>query len=419
MFTSKARLFGVCAALLASTAVMPAAAASFKVIHSFVDVRKGARPEAPLASDSSGALYGTTYTGAANGNGTVFKLTPPVNGSKKWVETVLHHFTDNVKNGILPENGVVLDSQGNIFGETTEGGISDSGTVFELLRPTTQGDPWKAVVLHRFTGGKDGSAPHGTLVFGADGNLYGTAGFGGKHGAGVVFRFSPNGAGAWKETVLYDFANDANGAYPYCTPVFDAAGNLYGTTLNGGNAGNGVVFQLSPPANGGSQWTETVLHSFDDADDGVEPRTGVVRDAAGNLYGTTETGGSAGYGAVFEVSPPAGGSGPWTETVLHNFAFSPDGGTPDYSNLVLDQAGNLYGTTQTGGTLHNGVVFKLAPPAQGEQTWTETVLHTFAGSPDGSQPEAGLTAAADGSLYGTTFFGGTGNDSGTVFRVTP
>ncbi|HEX4080479.1 MAG TPA: choice-of-anchor tandem repeat GloVer-containing protein [Rhizomicrobium sp.] len=420
MFGIRACVLSACSLLACSVAAMPASADSLKVIHTFVAVKKGARPRAALTSDSTGALYGTTYTGAADGNGTVFSLSRSGDGSKKWVQTVLHHFSTNVKNGIYPDSSVILDAQGNLYGTTSEGGTNDAGVVFELVRPANEGDPWKEIVLHRFTGGSDGGTPHGTLVFGADGDLYGTAGYGGTSGAGLVFRLSLRDSGHWKETVLFDFGNDAGGGYPYSRPIFDAAGNLYGTTLNGGNTGNGVVFELSAPAGGGGgPWTETVLHSFDAADDGVEPRMGVIMDAAGNLYGTTESGGSVGYGAIFEVSPPAGQGQAWTETVLYSFGFSPDGGSPAYSGLVMDDSGNLYGTTQTGGTLHNGVVFALAPPAQQGGSWTESVLHTFADSPDGAQPEAGLTFGAGGLLFGTTFMGGTTNESGTVFKVKP
>jgi uncharacterized repeat protein (TIGR03803 family) len=419
MLNPRAYLFGACSLLFCSAAAMPATADSLKIIHTFTAIQKGARPRAALTTDSTGTLYGTTYTGAPDGNGTVFLLSPPADGSKKWVQTVLHRFSKNVKDGIYPDSSVILDAQGNLYGTTSEGGINDAGVVFELVKPANAGDKWDEIVLHRFTGGSDGGTPHGTLVFGADGDLYGTAGYGGKSGAGLVFKLSPRDAGQWKETILFNFANDAGGGYPYSRPIFDTAGNLYATTLNGGNTGNGVVFELSPPAQGHGSWTETVLHSFDAANDGVEPRMGVIMDSAGNLYGTTESGGNIGYGAVFEVSPPAGARQSWTESVIYNFGFSPDGGTPGYSGLVMDESGNLFGTTQTGGTLHNGVVFKLAPPAQNGGVWTESVLHTFADSPDGAQPEAGLTFGADGLLYGTTFMGGATSESGTVFEVKP
>lgn len=417
MRSQKACLLAACSALALFAG--SASADSLKIIHTFDNVAKGARPRAALTSDASGNLYGTTYTGAPDGNGTVFELNPPAAGKKKWTQTVLYRFRTNVKDGIFPDSSVVLDKDGNLYGTTSEGGINDAGTVFELVRPAAGMSAWQHVVLHRFTGGADGGTPHGTLVFGPDGALYGAAGFGGASGGGLIYRFSQSGGGKWKENVLYNFSAGADGGYPYCTPIFDAAGNIYGTTLNGGNAGNGVVFELSPPVAGKKIWTETVLHSFDDASDGVEPRMGVIMDASGNLYGTTESGGSIGYGAVFEVSPPANGARAWTENVIYNFGFSPDGGSPAYSGLVFDPAGNLYGTTQTGGTAHNGVVFELSPPPSGSTSWTESVLHTFQEAPDGAQPESGLLLAADGTLYGTTLFGGDADDSGTVFSISP
>ena len=405
-----AALFAACSALVLCAG--PAAADSLKIIDSFENVAKGARPRAALTTDAAGNLYGTTYTGAPDGNGTVFELSPPAPGEKKWKQIVLHRFSTNVKDGIYPDSSVISDASGNLYGTTSEGGINDAGVVFELVRPGA-GGKWKEVVLHRFTGGADGGTPHGTLVFGPDGALYGAAGYGGTSGAGLIYRFSPDAKGKWKEEALYNFGNGADGGYPYCTPIFDGNGNLYGTTLNGGNAGNGVVFELAPPASGHS-WTETVLHSFDSADDGVEPRMGVIMDAAGNLYGTTESGGNIGYGAVFEMNPPAQGQQTWTESVIYNFDFSPNGGSPGYSGLVMDASGNLFGTTQTGGTGENGVVFELSPQ---QGSWTENVLHTFEGSPDGSQPESGLLQGADGTLYGTTFEGGDVDNSGTVFRI--
>jgi uncharacterized repeat protein (TIGR03803 family) len=413
MRSLNACLLAACSALALSAA--PAAADSLKTIHTFDNVAKGAHPRAALTSDAAGNLYGTTYTGAPDGNGTVFELSPPAPGAKKWKQTVLHRFTTKVQNGIYPDSSVIFDQQGDLYGTTSEGGVNDAGTVFELVASGSPGGAWKQVVLHRFTGASDGGTPHGTLVFGPDGALYGAAGFGGSSGAGLIYRFSQDGKGRWKENILYDFTNGTDGGYPYCTPIFDAAGDLYGTTLNGGDTGNGVVFELSPPTDGKGKRTETVLHSFDSADDGVEPRMGVIMDAAGNLYGTTESGGNIGYGAVFEVSPPAQGQQSWTESVIYNFDFSPNGGSPGYSGLVMDASGNLYGTTQTGGTGENGVVFELSPQEGG--AWTENVLHTFEGSPDGSQPESGLLQGVDGVLYGTTFEGGDADNSGMVFSL--
>ncbi len=413
---SSRRLLAACAALSLPACLTVAAAAPTRTIHRFVNVAKGARPRAGLISDAAGNLYGTTYTGAPDGNGTVFELTPPAAGGTKWVPAVLHRFTANVRDGVFPWSGVAVDSAGNLYGTTSEGGINDAGVAYELRRPAGGTGKWQQIVLHRFTAGKDGGTPDGTLIFGPGGVLYGTAAYGGTKGAGVVYTLTPDGQGGWAHHVIYNFANGSDGGYPFSTLVFDGAGNIYGTALNGGNAGNGVVFELSP---NGTGWTETTLHSFDSATDGVEPRTGVILDAAGNLYGTTESGGSIGYGAVFEVSPPAKSGQPWTEAVLHNFGFSPDGGSPGYSTLVLDKSGNLYGTTQTGGTLKNGVVFKIAPPAQPGGAWTLTVPHVFRGAPDGSQPESGLLPISDGSLIGTTLFGGNVNNDGTIFQIKP
>ncbi len=416
MNLTRTGLPGACALIALATLPRQASATPIDIIHTFVKVQQGARPRAPLTSDTAGNLYGTTYTGAADGNGTVFELSPPANGSTKWVQTVLHRFSKNVKDGVFPWSGVVLDSSGNLYGTTSEGGFNDAGVVYELVRPADANSTWHYVVLFRFNGGTHGGTPDGTLVFGPDGALYGTAGYDGTGGAGMVFRLASNGGtGPWTQTILYPFDNQADGGYPFCTLIFDISGNIYGTTLNGGNTGNGVVFELSPPGTG-PDWTLSVLHSFDSQTDGMEPRTGVTMDAAGNLYGTTESGGTVGYGAAFEVSPPAQKGGAWTETLLHSFAFSPDGGTPGYSNLVFDKHGNLYGTTETGGTLKNGVLFKLS---QGDGTWTEKVLHTFSGSPDGSEPESGLLPLADGSFIGTTLEGGTVNNYGTIYQVKP
>jgi len=371
-----------------------------------------------VVSDAAGNLYGTTYTGAKLGYGTVYELSPPANGKTKWTEQVLHHFGP-LEHGAYPLSAALtLDAAGNLYGVTTEGSKNDAGVVFKLTKPTGGASKWAEAVLFHFNGEKRGGTPYGSVIFGSDGNLYGTTGYGGASGAGTVFKLTPGNAGAdWTETVLYSFANGADGGYPYCTLVYDGSGNLYGTTLNGGNAGNGVVFELSPPQSGGA-WTEQVLHSFDSATDGNFPRAGVVFDASGNLYGTTENGGTNGWGTVFEVSPPGGGSTSWTETVLYSFGFDTDGGNPGYSDLLFDTGGNLYGTTQVGGTPRNGVAFELTPPKQGKTNWKETTVYSFTGQPDGGEPESGVVAGPNGSLIGTTIFGGTKNQ-GTVYQLTP
>jgi uncharacterized repeat protein (TIGR03803 family) len=409
----------ICLAAFAAVAPVAASyAATDTVLYSFTAPPNGVRPGAPVISDAAGNLYGTTYTGSKSGYGTVYELSPPAKGKTAWTERVLHHFGPLGKGALPVWASLTLDAAGNLYGVTPQGSKHNGGVVFELTKPTGGGHKWVETVLYHFDGLKRGGTPYGTLIFGSDGSLYGTTGFGGKIGAGTVFKLTPGNAGSsWSLTQLYNFTNGLDGGNPYCTLVFDKAGNLYGTTLDGGNTANGVVFELSPPKSG-TNWTETVLHSFDSPTDGTSPLTGVIFDASGNLYGTTGTGGTTGHGTIFEVSPPTGGSTTWTEAVLYNFAFDTDGGYPGYSTLLQDSSGNLYGTTQVGGTPRNGVAFKLAPPAQGKTNWTETTLHSFTGTPDGAEPEAGFIAGPNGSLIGTTFMGGA-NNVGTVYELTP
>jgi len=223
-----------------------------------------------------------------------------------------------------------------------------------------------------------------------------------------VFELTPAAGGGWTERVLYSFG--ADGIWPTAGLVFDAAGNLYGTTSFGGTVGWGTVFELTPAGGGG--WTEQVLHNFLGYSDGETPYAGLIIDAVGNLYGTTSSGGTYGVGMVFELMPTAGGH--WTEQVLHTFNFT-DGGAP-YAGLIFDVAGNLYGTAGGGGTYGDGTVFELTPTAGGG--WTEKVVHSFGNGTDGIFPRADLIVDAVGNLYGTTNYGGT-NNYGTVFEVTP
>jgi uncharacterized repeat protein (TIGR03803 family) len=257
----------------------------------------------------------------------------------------------------------------------------------------------KETVLHTFRPGrsKDGSYPTGGLVRDAKGNLYGATSAGGATGNGTVFKLDKTG----KETVLYSFCpmkNCADGASPNGDLVRDPSGNLYGTTTTGGYYSYGVVFKVSETGK------ETVLYTFTGGADGGEPAAGLVRDAAGNLYGTTPES-SPGAGVVFKVSETG------KETVLYTFTGGADGSIPR-ARLVRDSAGNLYGTTFYGGS-HYGVVFKL------DTTGKETVLYTFTGGADGRNPEAGLVRDAAGSLYGTTVLGGFSYGYGVVFELTP
>ena len=262
--------------------------------------------------------------------------------------------------------------------------------------------------------GQDGYAPQGALVVDSSGNFYGGTGGGGDFNGGVIFKINSTA-----EETLYNFGgSDGDGIGANGDLVFDTSGNLYGTTVSGGGCPTndcGIVFELSPPASPNAAWTETVLHSFGGAPDGSRPAAGLVFDGEGNVYGTTEYGGSArcGCGTVFELMPPQIG-GTWTESILYSFTGGPDGSRP-LSQLVSDQVGNLYGTTYQGGNNEGGTIFELSPPQMPGGAWTKSVLYRF-GPAGGRSPAAGLTWGTEDALFGTTSQGGT-NRGGTVFRL--
>ncbi len=272
---------------------------------------------------------------------------------------MLHSFNDNGADGAYPLAGLIFDAAGNLYGTTQQGGIHSCkgktcGTVFEMT--PREGGGWTESVLHSFGNGTDGVNPQGSLISDASGNLYGTTYQGGIHSEGTVFEMTPREGGGWTETVLHSFGSGTDGVSPNATLIVDATGNLYSTTIAGGIHNGGTGFELSPQEGGG--WTETVLHSFGNGTDGANPQAGLVIDAAGNLYGTAITGGIHSDGAVFELSPQEGGG--WAETVLHSFGNGADGISP-YAGLIMDAAGNLYGTTIAGGTHADGTVFEIAP----------------------------------------------------------
>lgn len=400
------------------TAARPSIAASKeKVLHSFcydgLNCFTAAYPYAGLIFDSDGNLYGTTTNGGFYDEGAAFELSPGTDG--KWTEKVLHSF-GNGKDGYSPFAGLVFDSSGNLYGTTgTRFNGKSSGTVFELS--LNSNGKWTERVLHNFVNGKDGMFPDANLVFDKAGNLYGTTSQGGRYDLfGTVFELSPSLDGKWTEQILHSFNNNGKDGYqPLAGLIVDASGNLYGETSQGGSGigcSCGTVFELSPGKNG--VWNEKVLHSFtSNGKDGFYPYTGLTFDGGGNLYGTTYQGGTHSNGTVFELSP--GTRGRWTERVLHSFDGN-DGANPK-AGLILDAGGNLYGTTQYGGTYSDGTVFELLLGTNGK--WTERVLHSFSNNrKDGTNPEAGVILDSSGNLYGTTRSGGT-YDSGTVFEITP
>src|ERR1017187_8419615 len=373
------------------------AAGQEKVLYSFTGLADGGNPYGGVVPDSAGNLYGTTSAGGTSGYGVVFKL------DKAGQETVLYAFTGRADGG-YSYAGVIRDSAGNLYGTTSSGGTAGYGVAFEV---NTCG---QETVLYSFTGGADGGYSYAGVIRGSAGNLYGTTSSGGigqgTSGYGVVFKLDKAG----QETVLYAFTGGADGGYSYAGVIRDSAGNLYGTTTSGGTAGQGVVFKLST----GGQ--ETVLYSFTGGADGGYPYAGVIRDSAGNLYGTTVYGGPANQGVVYKVDTTG------HETVLYSFTGGADGGYP-YSGLVGDSAGNLYGTTYAGGpggglnffgyccsSAGYGVVYKVDAAGQ------ETVLYTFPPPHDGASPTAGVVRDSAGNLYGTTGAGGAQN-AGVVYKL--
>jgi uncharacterized repeat protein (TIGR03803 family) len=396
------------------------AASKYKTLHRFTGA-DGAEPTGDLISDGVGNLYGTTTAGgAALGWGAAFKMTQNADGS--WTESVLHSFTNGADGGV-PGAGLIFDGTGNLYGTTTQGGAFGWGTVFKLA-PNSDGT-WTETVLYSFcslTNCPDGAYPIAGLVFDGAGNLYGTASYGGISGIfGTVFKLAPNSDGSWTESVLYSFCsvtNCADGEQPSGSEslVFDRAGNLYGTTPEGGGGGPncsggcGTVYELTPNSDG--SWTESVLYRFAGLADGAFPYAGLIFDPAGNLYGATTGGGnhSCDCGVVFKLTPNSDGR--WKESVLHTFKSEP-AANPD-NGLTFDAAGNLYGSAAFG-TPGGGAVFKLAPKSDG--SWAYSVLHAFLGKP-ALHPVSRPLLDKSGNLYGTTQQCGSACQ-GVVFELTP
>jgi uncharacterized repeat protein (TIGR03803 family) len=396
-----------------------AAAPVEKVLYNFDVITGGNSPQAALTAGPGGVYYGTTDLGGATGNGTVFELDPPAAGQTAWTEKVLYSFA-GPGDGSVPSSGLLAGKDGVLYGVTGSGGANGYGVVFALTPPAAGQTAWTESVLYSFAGGNDGIAPYGTLVSDANGVLYGsTTNGGGSSSSGVVFSLTPPAAGgtAWSEAVLYSFQGGTDGVSPGAGLLLDASGALYGVVSVGGKNNAGAVYRLTPPAAGGSAWTKTALWNFGAQPDGGFPVGGLVRDPNGILYGVCNSGGSTGWGTVYALSPPAAGKKAWSESVLYSFAGGNDGGSPD-ATLVLGGDGTLYGVSNGGGTAGSGTAFSVTPPAAGGGKWTEAALVSFTG-PNGSSP-AGLGLGPDGGLIGSTFYGGTlGNGGGTVFTLSP
>jgi uncharacterized repeat protein (TIGR03803 family) len=418
MFTKKLSFRLILAWAIAVVTLMTttrAAAQEESVLYSFDKISE---PYAGLIFDASGNLYGTTLFGGDYGYGSVFELLPQAGGG--WSEQTLHSFTKKGGDGFYPVAGLVLDAAGNLYGTAQDGGAYQHyGIVFELVR--NENGSWDEEILHSFNlNGRDGVHPLAGLIFDAAGNLYGTTSYGGIYANGTVFELLPKPGGRWGEKIVHNFFNNfVDGVTPYAGLIFDASGNLYGTTTVGGAYCSqcGTVFKLARKP--GGDWSEEILHSFNfNGADGVQPYGGLVFDPAGNLYGTTANGGVYNEGTVFELSTAAGGR--WSEKILHDFSDAGTDGAQPLAGLILDAAGNLYGTTSFGGASGEGTVFELLPSAGG--SWTEETLHSFLDNGvDGDRPYyAPVVFDAWGNLYGTTYAGGSSpSGGGAVFEVTP
>ncbi len=418
--STQRRSFAAFAALVVFTSLM-ATAQTEAVIHAFQSTKKydGLGPSwNGLVPDPSGALYGATTQGGANGFGAVYKLSPPAQAGGTWNENVLYSFKGTGADGKNPQGNLLLVGK-KIYGTTQQGGASGNGIVYELDPPAQAGGAWTETVIYTFTGGADGKDPVAGLILGKRGVLYGTATNGGDaNGDGVVFGLIPpaSAGGTWTQHVLHAFQGGSDGREPIAALVSDSSGALYGVTYQSGQYGFGGVYKLTPPASGSGPWSNTVLYAFQDGNDGGGPICTLVFDHAGALYGTTADFTQTTKGTAFQLVPPSGGSGSWTLNTLFAFQDGNDGGFPS-SGVIFDTSGALYGNTTQGGSTGLGAAFKLTPPSSGSGAWIETVLHTFSGGTDGIFPYAPLVLVGS-TLYGTTNGGGVAN-AGTAFQITP
>lgn len=368
-------------------------------------------PYSRLIADANGNLFGTTLVGGVSSSGTVFEIMKTSNGYAG-LPTILFSFDG--PHGAYPAAGLVADASGNLFGTTTQGGAFGQGTVFEIAKTAT-GYASTPTVLVSFDG-IQGRSPQAALILDANGNLFGTTAYGGRSQEGTVFEVLKTPAGyANTPTVLVNLGGTA-GTAPVAVLLADEKGNLIGTTTTGGTLGFGTVFQVVKTSTGYSG-TPTVITNFDQVH-GAYPAAGVIADRAGNLFGTTALGGAANKGTLFEIARTTSGYAS-TPTVLVTFDGS-NGSSPT-GDLLADATGSLFGTT-TGITGGLGAVFELMKTAGGYDSAVR-ILHKFpltddedVHSTDGAVPQAGLIADRFGNLFGTTRAGGYRNQ-GTVFEL--
>lgn len=403
----------VCA--LTAVAMPSAQAQTFSVIHSFSGGEDGYTPYAGVTIDQSGNLYGTTSEYGTDAGGNVYQMKRTGGG---WILKTLSNLA-NYQGGFLPFGRPVIGPGGALYVTTFYGGNGfcgefACGTVTSLRPPQnvcrSVSCPWTATTSYSFSG-PDGNGPELVdPVFDSAGNMYGSTYEGGANYSGNVFQLTRSN-GQWAGTSIHDFSGP-DGYLPYSSVTLDAQGNVYGTTWMGGPDNNGVLYRLT---NSGSGWTYTMLYGFPGTLNGTGPVGGLVLDQAGNLYGATATGGSGGGGTVYELSPSGGG---WNFSLLYSFTATGYNPGP-LNSLALDAAGNLYGATYRGGAFGFGTAFKLT---HSDGSWSYTDLHDFTNGSDGGNPIGSVSLDASGNLYGTASQGGIGQcpgGCGTVWEITP
>lgn len=435
-------------------------------LYAFRGGADGGFPQAGLTFDSDGALYGATREGGANGAGTVFRLSPPLTAGGAWTKTTLYSFRGGA-DGAQPLAGLAMDTDGTLYGVTNQQGARGAGTVYALQPPAPGSTTWTKATIYAFQGGADGANPYGGVVLDTNGALYGTTAYGGHRGAGTVYKIAPpsDGATAWTKSTLYSF-DGVEGNFPRATVTFGTDGALYGVTYGGGAFNGGTAYRLTPPAGAATAWTKATIYSFKPGVEGSNPFSELTFDTAGALYGANFNGGPSGGGAVFKLTPSGAN---WSASVVYAFGGGADGQSP--GGLVFDDKGTIYGVTMYGGARWNGSVFQISLPApapaarlaahmpvygfrggadggnpqfgapifdskgavylatasggaknQGavvkiEPTGAQTVLYSFTGGADGANPLADLTFDSEGAIYGTTVKGGKGY--GVAFRLKP
>jgi uncharacterized repeat protein (TIGR03803 family) len=391
------------------------------VLYSFQGGNDGANPGAALISGVGGVFYGTTFTGGGSGDGTVFQLTKPAKAGGAWTESVIYSFRRNASGIVnVAGTGVSLVSGSPFLTGTVWNGLpivingvtyTIASVVSSSALTLTASAGSQANVLYAVT---DGSGPQGGVIL-LNGDLYGTTFGGGTAGAGTVFELVPpaGGKGFWTEKVIYNFQAGKDGSGPE-SGLITSNGALYGTTCCG--TVGGTVFKLAPNKKGG--WSKQSVYSLSAYSVGAFPFGTLAIDANGVLYGTTVAGGTGNAGIVFSLTPPTTKGKPYTLTTIHSFTNGADGGAP-YGGMLLGSNGTLYATVTAGCAFGVGGVLQFTPPAGGAGAWTETVLYSFTGAQDGSQPFAGVVFGSNNMLYGTTVFSMGDTGYGTVFELTP